>query len=132
MSVRLRELIHQVYTFWLRQKEAELKALQAQINPHFLYNTLDMIYWTARREKAFDTNKLVEVTSKLFRISLTSGQEITTVSNEIEHLRNYIVIQRKRYENLIDFRLDIDDSVLTQPTVKLIHTPWSKTQSITG
>lgn len=123
MSARLRELIHEVYTFQLRQKEAELKSLQAQINPHFLYNTMDMIYWMARMEKAFETSRLVEATSKLFRLSLNSGQEITSVRNEVEHIRNYIVIQQKRYEDAIEFSLDVDDSLLHFMTIKLILQP---------
>lgn len=123
MSSKLKELIHKVYTVQIKQKEAELKALQAQINPHFLFNTLDNIYWMGRMESAFETSKMVEALSKLFRLSLNSGKEITTVRTEIEHVRNYIIIQQVRFKDEIKFSLDIDDEVLDCLTLKLVLQP---------
>lgn len=95
MSLKLKELINQVYLVNIKQKEAELAALHAQINPHFLYNTLDTIYWVSRIEKAFETSKLIEALAKLFRLSLNGGKDLILLKNEIEHLNNYLVIQRK-------------------------------------
>jgi two-component system sensor histidine kinase YesM len=123
MSNKLKELINQVYAVQIKQRESELKALQAQINPHFLYNTLDTIYWMGRIEKAFDTCKLVEALARLFRLSLNRGEEITTVNNEVENLRSYVVIQQKRYENMINFSIDVDENTLNYKTVKLILQP---------
>jgi two-component system sensor histidine kinase YesM len=123
MSSRLKELIEQVYSVQLKRKEAELKALQAQVNPHFLYNTLDTIYWVSRMEQAFETSKLVEALSKLFRLSLNSGDEMTTVKNEIDHLRHYITIQEKRYEDRICFTIEADDNLLEYKTIKLLIQP---------
>ncbi|BBI31253.1 sensor histidine kinase [Cohnella abietis] len=123
MLVRLQELISEVYTAQINKKEAELKAFQAQINPHFLYNTLDTIYWMSRMEKAFETSELVQALSKLFRLSLNSGREITTVRDEVEHLHHYVVIQQKRYEDMIDFQISVDEETLDCHTVKLILQP---------
>lgn len=132
MSGKLRELIQKVYSVQLKQKEAELKALQAQINPHFLYNTLDNIYWMGRMEKAFETCTLVEALSKLFRLSLNSGNEITTVKSEIEHVKNYIVIQQARYKNMINFTLDIAPEVLDCTTLKLVLQPLIENSIVHG
>ncbi|MCG8502937.1 MAG: sensor histidine kinase [Firmicutes bacterium] len=123
MSKRLKTLMEVVYATRLKQKEAELKALQAQINPHFLYNTLDTIYWMGRIENAFETSKLVEALAKLFRLSLNKGNEFTTVRNEVEHLENYIIIQQKRYEDIIDFSINLSEEVLDCKVVKLILQP---------
>ncbi|OAB32968.1 cache domain-containing sensor histidine kinase [Paenibacillus glacialis] len=132
MLERLRELISEVYTAKLNKKEAELKAFQAQINPHFLYNTLDTIYWMSRMEKAFETSELVQALSKLFRLSLNSGREITTVRDEVEHLRNYVVIQQKRYEEMIDFQISVDEETLNCHTVKLILQPFVENAIVHG
>lgn len=132
MAQRLKELVHEVYTTRIKQKEAQLKALQSQINPHFLYNTLDTIYWNARIEKAFETSELVEAMSKLFRLSLSSGREMITVKDELSHLRYYMVIQQKRYEDMIDFQLQIDDHVLHAQTIKMVLQPLVENAIIHG
>ncbi|HBE76488.1 MAG TPA: two-component sensor histidine kinase [Firmicutes bacterium] len=124
MSARLKELLNQVYISQIKQREAELKALQAQVNPHFLYNTLDTIYWSSRLEKAPETSKLVEALSKLFRLSLNSGDELTTIGKEVEHLKNYLTIQQKRYQGMIDFTIKISaDEILDCKVVKLVLQP---------
>ncbi len=123
MSKRLGELINEVYAVQIKQKEAELKALQAQINPHFLYNTLDTIYWMCRMEKAMESSNLVQALSKLFRLSLNSGNEFTSVKNEVDHLRNYITIQEKRFEDMIKFNISLSEEVLECKVVKLVLQP---------
>lgn len=123
MSKRLGELINEVYAVQIKQKEADLKALQAQINPHFLYNTLDTIYWMCRMEKAFESSNLVQALSRLFRLSLNSGNEFTTVKNEISHLENYITIQDKRFEGMIKFNIEASADVYECKVVKLVLQP---------
>ena len=123
MSRKLNELINEVYIVQLKQKEAELKVLHEQINPHFLYNTLNTIYWVCQLEKAPESAKLVQALSKLFRLSLNSGNEITTVEKEIEHLKYYILIQKKRFEDLIQFNIEVDEKLLNCNIVKLILQP---------
>jgi len=132
MSAKLKELILKVYSVQIKQKEAELRALQAQINPHFLYNTLDNIYWMGRIEKAFETCKLVEALSKLFRLSLNSGNEITTVRSEIEHVNNYIIIQQVRYKDMITFSVKVDPEVLDCVTLKLVLQPLIENSIVHG
>ena len=123
MSEKLRDLMNQVYLVRIKQKEAELNALQAQINPHFLYNTLDTIYWMSRMEKAMETATLIQSFSKLFRLSLNQGKEFTTVENELMHLNHYILIQKKRYEGLIRFTMDVAEETLKLSVIKLILQP---------
>jgi len=132
MLERLREMIREVYTAQLHKKEAELKAFQAQINPHFLYNTLDTIYWMSRMEKAFETSELVQALSKLFRLSLNSGKELTTVRAEVEHLRHYVTIQQKRYEDSIDFQIEVEEEALDCQTVKLVIQPFVENAIVHG
>jgi len=123
MSKRLGELINEVYTGQIKQKEAELKALQAQINPHFLYNTLDTIYWMCRMEKAYESSDLVQALSRMFRLSLNSGNELTSVEKEIEHLHSYIMIQKKRFEDNISFNIEVSSETLACRVVKLVLQP---------
>jgi len=123
MSRKLNELINEVYIVQLKQKEAELKALHEQINPHFLYNTLNTIYWVCQLEKAPESAKLVQALSKLFRLSLNSGNEMTTVGKELEHLRYYILIQKKRFEDRIQFNIEAEEKLLNCEIIKLILQP---------
>jgi len=123
MSKKLNELINEVYIVQLKQKEAELRALHEQINPHFLYNTLNTIYWICQLEKAVESGKLVQALSKLFRLSLNSGKDITTVEKEIEHLNYYILIQKARFEEAIRFQIEVEEALLKYNVVKLILQP---------
>lgn len=132
MSAKLKELINQVYLIQIKQKEAELSALQAQINPHFLYNALDTIYWMARMEKAFETSKLIEALAKLFRLSLNSGKEFTLLRDEVEHIRNYIFIQKKRFGDSIVFDIEFEEELLECQVVKLVLQPLLENAIIHG
>lgn len=123
MSSKVQDLMNQVYVVQIKQKEAELNALQEQINPHFLYNTLDTIYWMSRMEKALGTSRLIQALSKLFRLSLNHGYEYTTVENELEHLKNYIFIQEMRYDGIIQFSIDAAEDTMNCKVIKLILQP---------
>jgi two-component system sensor histidine kinase YesM len=132
MSAQLDGLINEIYTGQIKQREAELRALQAQINPHFLYNTLDTIYWMCRLDGSVEAAGLVQSLSRLFRLSLNSGNEVTTVRREVELLQNYIDIQKKRYENSINFSISVDDELLDCQTVKLVLQPLVENAIIHG
>ncbi|MFW6035317.1 MAG: cache domain-containing sensor histidine kinase [Halothermotrichaceae bacterium] len=132
MSSKLKELFKKVYLFQIKQKETELKALQAQINPHFLYNTLDTIYWMSRMEKAFSTSKLIHALSKLFRLSINNNEERITLKQEIEHLKSYLTIQKERYSETIKFDINIDDSLLDCKVIKLILQPLVENAIVHG
>lgn len=123
MSGKLGELINEVLTVQIKQKEAELKALHSQINPHFLYNTLDMIYWTCRLENAEESAALIHALSKLFRLSLNSGNEFTSLAKEIEHLNLYATIQQKRHDGNIRFSIKAAGELMDCQVVKLILQP---------
>ena len=81
-------------------KKAELRALQAQINPHFLYNTLDTIIWMAEAQKTAQVVQLVSALSNFFRISLSKGKDWITIGEEIERTRSYLTIQKMRYRDI--------------------------------
>ncbi len=123
MVGRLKRLIEEVYVTRLKRKEAELKALQAQIDPHFLYNTLDTIYWTSRQENASKSGELVEALAKLFRLSLNKGNEVTTIKKEVEHLNSYLFIQKMRYDQEPQIEITIEPSLYPYHTIKLILQP---------
>lgn len=122
MMDRIESLMKQVVLEQESKRKFELEALQAQINPHFLYNTLDSIIWMAET-KDDKVVLMTEALAKLFRISLNKGDEFITLENEIEHVRNYLIIQSMRYRNKFDYEITIDDDVKKCRTVKLIIQP---------
>lgn len=123
MVARIRSLITEIYDAQLQQREAELKALQAQINPHFLYNTLDSINWMAYISRHKEIGILVNSLSKFFRLSLNKGKEYYTIDKEIEHVKSYITIQEIRYRNKIKFHFDLSEETFRYTTIKLILQP---------
>ncbi len=103
-------------------RTSELKALQSQINPHFLYNTLDSIVWIAEEG---GNEKIKEITMALanyFRIVLSSGKDLISVREEVEHVVSYLVIQKMRYENL-DYSIEVQEEALAQNMPKLLLQP---------
>ncbi|BFT74370.1 sensor histidine kinase [Paenibacillus sp. P36] len=123
MVTRLDELLKAVYEEQSHKRAAELKALQAQINPHFLYNTLDIIKWTALLQKANNAAEMVSLLSRLLRISLGKGEETVTVEEEIEHVQCYLGIQKFRFNFDIQTYFQIDEEVRNLKTPKLILQP---------
>lgn len=104
-------------------KKAELNIMQAQINPHFLYNSLDAIVWMAEGD---DKDKIIDIVTALsvfFRISLSKGAEIISIGREIEHCRNYLIIQKMRYGDLLSYSINIDASIINNRIVKIILQP---------
>jgi two-component system sensor histidine kinase YesM len=102
-----------------KERDAELKALQVQINPHFLYNTLDIIYWMT------DSKEIASITSnlaKFFRLSLSSGRNIISVEEELEQVRVYLNIQNIRFKNKFVYIEEVDPEALEYPMLKLILT----------
>ncbi len=104
-------------------KKAELKALQAQINPHFLYNTLDTIVWMAHANKTSEVIDIVQALSNFFRIALSKGQDWITIAQEIEHIRCYLTIQKLRYHDILDYKIEVDESILSGTILKLTLQP---------
>lgn len=112
MVKRLQELMEQVKREEILLRKTELKALQTQINPHFLYNTLDSIQWMCERNKADQAVKMVGALSRLFRISISKGKELITIADEIEHAKNYMLIQTFRYTNQFTYHFEAEEEVL--------------------
>lgn len=123
MMRRIKELMDKVVAEQISQRKSELKALQYQINPHFLYNTLDSIVWLIDDGKNSEASRMVVALAKLFRISISRGRNIITVKDEIEHARSYLLIQSIRYSNAFKYSFDVQPEVLECTTVKLILQP---------
>ncbi|RIX60565.1 sensor histidine kinase [Paenibacillus nanensis] len=123
MVGRIKALIHDVYASSLKQREAELKALQSQINPHFLYNTLNMINWSALQKGDKDISEMVVALSQVFRLSLNSGNEFVALSQEIELLRHYLFLQKKRYPSRLYFDIEVDPALHHFRMPKLLLQP---------
>ena len=123
MIGRIRELLDSKIKEQENLKKAELRALQAQINPHFLYNTLDTIIWMAQSNKTDQVIEIVSALSKFFRISLSKGNDWITIGEEIERTRSYLTIQRMRYRDIMDFTIEAEEGVANYTILKLILQP---------
>lgn len=132
MIDNINNLIDKVYKLQISEKEAELKALQAQINPHFLYNTLDSIYWKAQKSKENDISEMIYALSKLFRLTLNRGNEFTEVRNENEFIENYLILQKKRFKNKLEYKININENILQYKIPKLILQPFVENSIIHG
>lgn len=104
-------------------RTAEFKALQSQINPHFLYNTLDMINWLAKKGLNEEVSNAVQTLSKFYKMTLRKGNIVVTIEEEIEHVSLYIQLQNMRYNNQIHFTVDIPDNILEYTIPKIIFQP---------
>jgi len=104
-------------------QKAEMKALQAQITPHFLYNTFDTIVWLAEEEKTDKVVKITKAFSDFLRISLSRGHEWITISQELDHIKNYLTIQKIRYADILNYKIDADESLMELKMIKLILQP---------
>ena len=123
MIGKIKELLDSKIQEQENLKKAELRALQAQINPHFLYNTLDTIIWMAESKKTDQVVKIVSALSKFFRISLSKGMDWITIGEEVERIRSYLTIQKMRYRDILDFTIEVDKDVEKNTILKLILQP---------
>lgn len=105
-------------------RKVELKALQAQINPHFLYNTLDSILWMCKKNENEKAAKMVEALANLFRISISRGKDLITIEQEIIHIKSYLIIQSIRYKNQFEYEFDIDEEILHNKCLKIMLQPF--------
>lgn len=123
MSTQISELIEQVETEQARKKEFELQALVAQINPHFIYNSLESINSLAVLQGNKEISKMVVSLGKLLRISISENQQLITLAMEMEHVRHYLDIQKFRFEEQFDYQIEIPESLKHYLTQKLIVQP---------
>ena len=128
----INELMQKVTQSEILNKEMEFKTLQSQMNPHFLYNTLDTINWLAFKEKQTEICNLVAAISSLIRASISNKKSIITIEQELDYVKNYIYIQHIRYKDRFDIIYDIDESLLKQAVPKLIIQPIVENAIIHG
>ena len=112
MVLRIQRLMSTVREEEVNLRKTELKALQAQINPHFLYNTLDSIAWMCEQGRSADAVNMVHALARLFRISISKGHELIPISRELEHAESYLQIQKYRYKNRFSYEFVTDPDCL--------------------
>lgn len=112
LVIRIQQLMNQVRNEEIVLRKTELRALQAQINPHFLYNTLDSIAWMCEEGRTKDAVEMVNALARLFRISISKGHELIPVEKEVEHAKSYLQIQKFRYKNQFQYSFDVQESCL--------------------
>lgn len=123
MAQQMRKLMDDVVAEQESKRKSEMDALQSQINPHFLYNTLDSIVWMVENERYDGAIQMVTALARLFRISLSKGKNIISVEDELEHVRNYLTIQKIRYKNKFVYDIQAEPNALRCATIKLIVQP---------
>ncbi|MBU5480551.1 cache domain-containing sensor histidine kinase [Blautia sp. MSJ-19] len=123
MTHRIQELMEQNVHEQEEKRKSELKALQSQINPHFLYNTLDSIIWMAEGKKNEEVVLMTASLARLLRQSISNEDEVVPIANEVEYARGYLTIQKMRYKDKLEFQIDVDSSILYIPLIKLVLQP---------
>lgn len=123
MVQQIDELINENYSKQLTIKETEFKALQAQINPHFLYNTLESINWLAKANGQTQISNMVESLGYLLRNSISLKEPLIPIEEELATVKNYIIIQKYRFEERLDFQMDVDQELLRYTIPKLTLQP---------
>jgi two-component system sensor histidine kinase YesM len=123
MLSKVRSLMDQILVEQEAKRKSELNVLQSQINPHFLYNTLDSIVWMAENGNSHEVITMVTSLARLFRISLSKGKNIISVEQEIEHARSYLTIQKIRFKNKFTYEIEMQPEVKNLKTIKLILQP---------
>ncbi|GIO31001.1 histidine kinase [Paenibacillus albilobatus] len=132
MLHRIRQLMDQIIYEQEAKRKSELDVLQSQINPHFLYNTLNSVIRLAERGKKEEIIATITSLSKFFRISLSRGKNIITVEEELEHVRHYLIIQKIRFKNKFDFSIECDEKAASCKTLKLILQPIAENAIVHG
>ncbi len=123
MTHRIQELMEQNIREQEAKRKSELKALQSQINPHFLYNTLDSIIWMAEGKKNEEVVLMTASLARLLRQSISNEDEVISIGQEIEYARGYLTIQKMRYKDKMEFRIDVEPSILNIRLIKLVLQP---------
>lgn len=123
MTHRIHELMEQNIREQEAKRKSELKALQSQINPHFLYNTLDSIIWMAEGKKNEEVVLMTASLARLLRQSISNEDELVSIGQEIEYARGYLTIQKMRYKDKLEFQIKVEPSILHIRLIKLVLQP---------
>lgn len=124
MVSRIKDLMQEIIKTQENKRKSELQLLQAQINPHFLYNTLDSIVWMAEQKQHEEVVLMTSALAKLFRASITKDRELVPIRVEAEHIANYLLIQKMRYHEQLDYRIDISPDIASYQTLKILLQPF--------
>lgn len=123
MAGQIKVLMNDIVAEHESKRKSEFDTLQSQINPHFLYNTLDIIVWMIENEQKAEAVKVVTALARFFRISLSKGKSIILVKDELEHVRNYLMIQQMRFKNKFTYTIDAEPETLELASLKLMLQP---------
>lgn len=123
MSLRIKGLMDDIVREHESKRRSEFDSLQSQINPHFLYNTLDIIVWMIENEKREEASQIVTALARFFRISLSNGRSIITVKSELDHVKNYLMIQHMRFKNKFSYKIEAEEEVYNLASLKLMLQP---------
>lgn len=132
MIDKIRELMEDRYKAGIQVKAAELKALQEQINPHFLYNTLDTINWLAQKGSTAEVEKAISALAEFYRLSLSSGNDEIPIHDELKRISTYVDIQNIRFSGGIRLIMDIDEEIGSFPILKLLLQPFVENSILHG
>jgi len=132
MVGKVEELMQEQYVLGQEKTGAELKALQSQINPHFLYNTLDMINWMAQKNETENIRDVVQAMSKFYRLTLSKGRDIVTIGDEIKMCEAYMEIQKRRYRGKILYEVEVDDEIEQYLIPKITLQPFLENAIVHG
>ncbi len=132
MVYKIKRLMEQVVEEQKLLRKSEMKALQAQINPHFLYNTLDSIMWMAESGDQQNVVKMISALARFFRLSLSGGREAIGVEDELKHVETYLIIQKMRYNDQFDYEITFDEAALQCKTLKIVLQPIVENAIIHG
>ncbi len=123
MCTKIYELIKEINIKNEKQRVTEINLLQSQINPHFLYNTLDAISWKAKENDEYEIDDMIINLAKFLRLGLHNGKNIVKVYEELEHLKCYLQIEKERFPDLFDVRYEIDNNIVDYDMVKVVLQP---------
>ncbi|HEY5560347.1 MAG TPA: histidine kinase [Clostridiaceae bacterium] len=123
MVRKVNKLVKEVYIDKITQKELEIQMLQNQINPHFLYNTLESIHMMAEINEDEETSSMVRALGRILRYGISGEHDHVTIKQELDHLNDYIMLQKIRFSNIFDIQTDIDDTIYQNTMIKLILQP---------
>jgi Predicted signal transduction protein with a C-terminal ATPase domain len=132
MIKNIKELIEKTYVLQLKEKEAELNALQAQINPHFLYNTLNSIFWKAQKNKQDEIAEMTMLLSKMFRLTLNKGNDWIVIEKEAELINCYLKLQKMRFNERLNYSVDISEEMLNLFIPRFIIQPFVENAVLHG
>lgn len=132
MAEQLNDTINDVYIGKIKQREAEITALQSQINPHFLYNTLDSIHWLAVKGKNYDVSEQIEALAEIFRHVLNKGESMVTIRQELDFLESYMFVQKRKYGNRINLQMKAEFDLMSCKMPKLVLQPLVENAIVHG